>query len=231
MNILLINNNPVVSRIISLCMRDEVYNLEEVETLSSTNLNRYDILFVNDDSYDLQCKDKLEEMTFSKKVFLLSKEHSMETIEDFDEVINKPFLPSQISSLLEDFVDIDEEQNEELLNTPILNNSEIDKIKAILEEDANESLELELDEFEMRKTEVIKEHLEADGLEIVDEDDMAEILSKKATKKKSKKRKKRENHSFEETLIEAVKDMKVKKIRKLLKGAEITIKINFKESK
>jgi hypothetical protein len=55
----------------------------------------------------------------------------------------------------------------------------------------------------------------------------------KKEKKKSKKNKKaeEETYSFEETLIAALEGMKPKKIKKLLKGAEVTIKINFKDEK
>jgi hypothetical protein len=95
---------------------------------------------------------------------------------------------------------------------------------------------LELDAYETRKVEVIKKHLEEDGLEILNEDNMLDILNtkskkKKEKKKKSKKVKEEEKFSFEEELLAAVKGMKVKKLKKLLKGAEITIQINFKGDK
>jgi len=95
-------------------------------------------------------------------------------------------------------------------------------------------------------------------LEIVDEDEYVEALSKKPLsekneksseqsdnptgtrlkKKKNKtkkdkrnKKKNEENFIFEEALLAAVEGMKVKKIKKLLKNAEVTIKINFKGKK
>ena len=45
------------------------------------------------------------------------------------------------------------------------------------------------------------------------------------------KRKKEETFTFEEALLAAVEGMKVKKIKKLLKDAEVTIKISFKDKK
>jgi hypothetical protein len=41
MNILLINTNPVVSRLISLCMRDDDTVFEEVTDVNAVTLDRY----------------------------------------------------------------------------------------------------------------------------------------------------------------------------------------------
>jgi hypothetical protein len=103
---------------------------------------------------------------------------------------------------------------------------------------------LDEEAYEARKVEVIKQQLEADGLEIISEEEYVEKLSSKTPKEKKEKRmKSRKNENkkskknkeeafiFEEALIAAVKGMKVKKIKKLLKGAEVTIKINFKDKK
>jgi len=62
---------------------------------------------------------------------------------------------------------------------------------------------------------------------------LQEAENKKNQSKKSKKDKKKEVEvfTFEEALLAAIEGMKVKKIKKLLKGAEITIKINFKDKK
>ena len=241
MNILLINTNPVVSRIISLCMRADIYNLEELSDVSMAKLDNYDILFMDDSSYDPKSKNTIKKLLFSKKIFLSAKENFNDFSENFDEIINKPFLPSQINLLIENFSNEEGnyEEDIEILNTPILNTSEIEKIKALLEDDDNEdeTFELEKDNYEARKVEVIKEHLEADGLEILLEDDIADIFSKAEKNKKSKKLKKnkkkkeKETYTFEEALMSAIEGMKVKKIKKLLKGAEVTIKINFKDNK
>ena len=52
MNILLVNTNPVVSRLISLCvLRDEDTVFEEVTDVNTVNFDRYDIVFVDDASY------------------------------------------------------------------------------------------------------------------------------------------------------------------------------------
>ncbi|SFV59985.1 Transcription initiation factor IIF alpha subunit [hydrothermal vent metagenome] len=262
MNILLINSNPVVSRLISLCMREEDTVFEEVESVNDVTLDRYAVVFVDDRSYNENTKRVLENLMIRKKVFLSSTEANEEISELFDEVIKKPFLPSQIRAVLKA---MDERESvEKAMNVPsifplasekkteqehvddivrvndtnVLDSNEIEKIKALLEmeeEDEVPSVEaLDEEEIEARKVEMIKQQLEADGLEIVSEEEYVEALSSKAPKKKKKnksKKNKEETFNFEKALLSAVEGMKVKKIKKLLKGAEVTIKIDFKGKK
>ena len=287
MHILLININPVVSRLISFCMREDNMNLEEVHDVGDVARDRYDIVFVDEASYGDETEALLANLIMRKKVFLSSSDEINDEERLFDSIIKKPFLPSQITAVLDsleedDTLDVsteipaifplssdevnveDVEENEdetveedEKAATKVLDRNEIDKIKALLEmEEEVESVSDE--EYESRKVEVIKQQLIADGLEIVDEDEYVEALSKKPLsekneksseqsdnptgtrlkKKKNKtkkdkrnKKKNEENFIFEEALLAAVEGMKVKKIKKLLKDAEVTIKINFKDKK
>ena len=294
MHILLININPVVSRLISFCMREDNMSLEEVQDVGAVARDRYDVLFVDEASYGDETETLLANLIIRKKVFLSSSNEIADELRLFDTVIKKPFLPSQITAVLEsleedetldvsteipsifplvdDEVKVEEleenadetveedeavEENEKT-GTKVLDSNEIDKIKALLE--MEEEVEAVSDEeYESRKVEVIKQQLIADGLEIVDEDEYVEALSKKPLAKKKEKVKKmrsrknedKKNRSkkskkekikkdkkkevevftFEEALLAAVEGMKVKKIKKLLKGAEVTIKINFKDRK
>ena len=287
MHILLININPVVSRLISFCMREDNMNLEEVHDVGDVARDRYDIVFVDEASYGDETEAFLENLIMRKKVFLSSSDEINDEARLFDSIIKKPFLPSQITAVLDSLEeddtldvsteipaifplsndevnveDVEESEDEtpeedEKAATKVLDRNEIDKIKALLEmEEEVESVSDE--EYESRKVEVIKQQLIADGLEIVDEDEYVEALSKKPLsekneksseqsdnptgtrlkKKKNKtkkdkrnKKKNEENFIFEEALLAAVEGMKVKKIKKLLKDAEVTIKINFKDKK
>ena len=269
MHILLININPVVSRLISFCMRNDNMNLEEVHDVGDVDRDRYDVVFVDEASYGDETEALLANLIMRKKVFLSSSDEVGDALRFFDTVIKKPFLPSQITAVLEsleeeetlevsteipsifplssDEVNVEdaEESEDEKAATNVLNSNEIDKIKALLEMD--EEVEAVSDEeYESRKVEVIKQQLIADGLEIVDENEYVEALSKKTLAGKNKKSKKKKSQSrkikkdkkkheevftFEEALLAAIEGMKVKKIKKLLKGAEVTIKINFKDKK
>ena len=288
MHILLININPVVSRLISLCMREDHIDFEEVQHIGAVSRDKYDIVFVDEASYDDETQEVLMNLIMRKKVFLSSNDEVSEMTSVFDSVIKKPFLPSRITAELEgleeedtlepdievhsifplssDMESIDDpeenseiKEEEEKVDTKVLDLNEIDKIKVLLDMD-EEVEEVSEEEYESRKVEVIKQQLIADGLEIVDEDEYVETLSKKPLAEKNKKSKKmqarkndeKKNQSkkskeskkikkdkkheeeiftFEEALLAAVEGMKVKKIKKLLKGAKVTIKINFKDKK
>ncbi len=259
MNILLININPVVSRIVSLCVQEENINLEEYESVSSVEGDRYDIVFIDEAVYTDEAREVLSTFLIQKKVFLSSKNENEEILNFFDFFIKKPFLPSNIYNIFrsvdksmeaetkEHFIfplaseDNSAEDSDEVLDngvneesvehkkTDVLDVQEIEKIKVLLEMDETEVFdeeEISLD-YEMRKVELIKQQLEADGLEIVSEEEYVEELGNK----QKEKRKKQKTITFEKALITSLKGMKVKKIKKLLKGAKVTIKINFKDKK
>jgi len=264
MHILLININPVVSRLFALCVRDKHMDLEEVHSANAVSRDRYDVAFVDEASYVQEVRDVLANLMIEKKVFLSSSAELHDGGGIFDMVIKKPFLPSQITAVLEpleaeegseepveapslypipeDTAQTDEEAEEGEPN--VLDLGEIDRIKALLVMEEEILPVLSDDEIERRKVEVIKQQLIADGLEIVDEDAYVEALSKKPSEGKKKKeksakkkkvkakkkdKKEEEVFTFEEALIAAVEGMKVKKIKKLLKGAEVTLKIKFKD--
>jgi hypothetical protein len=67
MNILLVNTNPVVSRLISLCMRDDDTVFEEVADVDVVALDRYDVVFVDDASYMDGLEDALNKLIIRKK--------------------------------------------------------------------------------------------------------------------------------------------------------------------
>ncbi len=279
MNILLINDNPVVSRLLALCTRGGHIGLDEVKHVDGIEDVRYDILFVDDASYVDYIDYLLEDKRIRKKVFISYNE---EKVKGFDETIKKPFLPSQIMKVIEsvnmseDFEDNVEEnisifpiskeeeiiekevlpdifplpiedeeiddisEPEENVGTEILNSNEIEKIKALLDMDDeidlydNDEL-LSDDEYEARKVKVIKEQLIADGLEIVEEDEIVEELSSVALDTDEQIDKKKtlfnddELSRIEDAVMVALEKLKPKKIKKLLKGKKIEIKIKLED--
>ena len=70
MKILLINNNPLVSRMLALCTRDEDIVLDEVKSVDAIGEVAYDLLFVDDGSYVDQIDALFESGKIRKKVFL-----------------------------------------------------------------------------------------------------------------------------------------------------------------
>ena len=98
MKILLINANPVVSRLLALCTRDTHLLLDEVTSVDEVKDVGYDLVFVDDGSYSDHIDSFLEEGNSRKKIFI---SYVKEAVEGFDETIQKPFLPSQIIKVIE----------------------------------------------------------------------------------------------------------------------------------
>ena len=265
MTILLINDNPVVSRLLSLCTRDDEMVLENVSSINEASAARYDVLFVDEASCEGDVASLSTRLDVGKKIYL---SYSDDPMAGFDETIKKPFLPSQIIAILKtvevrepvdevlmeetsideseaeevsfkedvpsifplsaEEIDEEEESEKEDVNSEVLNLDEIEKIKALLDMDEEEVEAFDLNEeaYESRKIEVIKEQLIADGLEIFEEEEIVDQLSK-AKNKKNKKFTKNEWSAIED----AINKLKPKKIKKLLKGKEIKIKIKLEDEK
>jgi len=98
MNILLINTNPVVSRLLVLCTRDDAVILNEVSTVDEIEENTYDIVLVDEASYGQNVTDFLVKLGTAKKVFISYQD---DEIPGFDMTIKKPFLPSQILEVIQ----------------------------------------------------------------------------------------------------------------------------------
>lgn len=259
MNILLINDNPVVSRLLTLCTRDEAFVFEEAESVDEATRHQYDIVFVDDGSYDsdtLQISNKIQ----AGKKILLSKTGLHD--DAFDLSIQKPFLPSQILAVLAlgepqgaDETILQEpmaQESDEVHQTQVLDERELDKIKALLtlEDEATEDVELSEEELESRKIEAIKEQLIADGLEIVNEEEIVDNLgsektdrtvsdkkvSKQKAKKQKSKKKKRpilidEASSLEDNMLQIkLSTLKPKKLKQLLKGKAVKIRLKLKDN-
>jgi len=97
--ILLINFNPVVSRLFALCTRNADIELEEVEDIGNVeNRKYYDLLFVDDASYGENIKEFIESRDIGQKIFISYKQTSNS---NFDITLKKPFLPSQILNIIE----------------------------------------------------------------------------------------------------------------------------------
>lgn len=278
MKILLINDNPVVSRMLALCTRDVHMVLDEVKRIDAIKDVAYDLLFVDDASYVDHIDALLKDGSIRKKVFI---SYDGDVVQGFDETIKKPFLPSQIINVIdnvdmsvpyekeEEFVEennvsifplssekesVEEEVLPDIFSLPIedeevddvleleedagpeiLNSDEIEKIKALLDmddeiaENEDDAL-LSDDEYEARKVKVIKEQLIADGLEIVEENEIVEELSITALDAyKETGFSKDELSRIEDAVVVALKKMKPKKIKKLLKGKKTEIKIKLED--
>jgi len=234
MHILLINANPVISRLLTLCTRSAEMILEETEDITLAKRKQYDIIFVDEESY----KDDvlhLDSYADANKKVLFSNEDVV--ISAFNVTIKKPFLPSQIMSLLKNTEYNDDEVIIKKLQ--VLDIDEVENIKSLLCMDEEDDIleKLSEDDIEMRKIKIIKEQLIANGLEIIDEDKIVEELSVKETilpkiktqnttkKKKTLAYTEQELEKIEDAIQMAIVTLKRKQIKKLLKGKKIDISV------
>ena len=170
MKILLLCDNYVVKEFISLASKSAGAKLTTISAATPKLSDSYDFLFVDDilGSIDIAL-DILGSIDIDKSVVLYSKESARHS--EFDMAIHKPFLPSDIESLI----------GSTKPQTQILNLADIDEIKSLLDDG---------DTLPSKETTEDTIVTDEDGLE----------------------------------LIYKILQMKPKKIRQILSGAEITIK-------
>jgi len=203
MQILLINKNPIVSKLFSLSAKGmEGINIDEVEDIKSLSHKSYDMLFIDDgDSLD----DELEESLYSidakqKILFVLDGDRYIDGV---DKIIKKPFLPSTIISMLQSSYGEKRDAIEKDIEKLLIDNSELAEEKR----DSGDSLILDQAEIDMIKRLLLDSEDDIiGGQEDIVESDTIEM---------------------EQQLLKALMDMKPKMIKRLLKGAEINITIKF----
>jgi len=172
MNILLLNDNPVVNKLVTLSAQKTSDTLDVVNSIDAIVHNSYDLLVIDDTLYHndifTQIKQKI---SFKKSLYICSRD--TEVVDTFDTVLKKPFLPTDLVELfssiskevatmsefhedeplimLEDDV-IEDDYGEEInLDTEtthnILDDDEAQKVKELLDEtsDEFEDLDDELD--------------------------------------------------------------------------------------
>ena len=101
MKILLINNNPVVSRLTALSARKENVSLDEIKNISELKASNYNIIFVDGESFNNDVSNIIRNSGVEKRVLFYSQgEEDNQSM--FTQTILKPFLPSEVSEILRD---------------------------------------------------------------------------------------------------------------------------------
>ena len=126
MTILLINDNPVVSRLLSLCTRDDDIILEKVSNIDTASAERYDVLFVDEASCEGDVASLSTRLDVGKKIYL---SYSDDPMAGFDETIKKPFLPSQIIDILKT-AEVREPVDEVLMEETSMDEAEAEEISS-----------------------------------------------------------------------------------------------------
>jgi len=131
MKILLINSNPVVSRLTALSARKEEIQIDEVQEINQVNNSKYDIVFVDSDSWSKELDSAISKNIQTQKRVLFYAQDDKNNDELFDIRILKPFLPSEVSAVIrsveesalstedttEDFIELEEKSVFDVLET------------------------------------------------------------------------------------------------------------------
>jgi hypothetical protein len=231
MDILLINKNPVVSRLIALCSKDLDARITIKESLDEDDLNIFDTIFIDDNLYDKSIANILKSTHLGKRILLKSKNFEIKESVLFDEIVDKPFLPSKIIEILsgsDDDITFDIESIDfDDYDTQILDEKELNKIKQILDDDTLPPHIEDIDDIDIKKAELIKEQLKSDGLELTSQEEYIENITKDV--KKPKKYKKALKKLIDNAIDEAIKKYGKDSFKKAVKHDNITIDIQIKE--
>ncbi|CAA6826065.1 MAG: Highly acidic protein [uncultured Sulfurovum sp.] len=147
MKILLINNNPVVSRLTALSARKEDVEIDEIQEVTELSSDTYDIVFVDADSWSKDVRDVISDNIKTQKSVLFYSDGDEDEKASFDLSILKPFLPSEVSAVIRS---IDEEQA-----VPVTNENSENHFNVLDETKVSERDELfDLDALEEKKEEV-----------------------------------------------------------------------------
>lgn len=208
MKILLLTHNHVVREFVSLAADKSGAELDFVESISSVDWDSYDMFFVDDRrDYLSQSYSMIGDLTNCTSVLLYNEENA--THSNFDITIKKPFLPSDIQAVISNmdaYMDTSLDVNNKTpYHEQILNLSDIDEIKGLLDDD-EEPQDL-----------------------MVPSETLAERIKRSIDLNTDLKN--NNSASTEEKLLESITTMEPKKIRKLLAGASVTISIKFPKEK
>ena len=98
MKILLLNENPVVTKLVTLSTQKTSDELEIITNLQDLKSQNYDLFAVDDALYTQEIFDEVKEkINFINSLYICSRD--AETVDGFTEILRKPFLPTVIIEL------------------------------------------------------------------------------------------------------------------------------------
>jgi len=201
MNILVISNSVIVKELIKLVAEDYDYSIEYQNSAKDAQDFNYCLVFIDDSSQDINSQLEFIKSKLRGDTVLLSSS-KIEPNEYIDYTINKPFLPNDIKDILDRCKEFDKtKEQSEKIETSILDPQEIAAIKALME--------MELDEEDSKTSEDERSYI----LMLEDKESL-ELKNKKAKK-----------------LLYELGSLGKKEFKKLLKGAKVSIKIEYRVQK
>jgi uncharacterized membrane protein len=98
MTILLLNDNPVVNKLVTLSAQKTSDKLEAIESIRDIKNTSYDLLIIDDTKYtNAILKEIKAKISFTKSLFICSKNAKED--KEFTSILRKPFLPTSLVEL------------------------------------------------------------------------------------------------------------------------------------
>ena len=98
MNILLINKSIVISRLVTICIKDINASLDEIDDISNLRRDNYDIIIIDQQIHSNKLEDSINQMMYKSKIILYNELE--DALDDYDIKIKKPFLPQKLIDIL-----------------------------------------------------------------------------------------------------------------------------------
>ena len=163
MKILLLNDNPVVNKLVTLSAQKTSDELEVVSSVDEIEGTSYDLFIVDDALYSDELIDEIKnKVEYDKSLYICARD--ADEIESFTSTLKKPFLPTDLVEL---FLVLGKEASAINLEdeTPTDNEETLDDTEDIEE----------LEEFNADDLEFDKDDLEEVDLEDIGEDEESEL--------------------------------------------------------
>ena len=113
MNILLVNNDTVVEKLVKLSTQKTGDRLDIATSIDEIRDESYDLLLLDGDLFDREFLERLnDKVIYAHSIFITTRERGES--EFFEKLLYKPFLPTELLVMLHQFAASVQEEQEEL---------------------------------------------------------------------------------------------------------------------
>ena len=141
MRLLLINKNPVVSRMMHMSVPKAGFEIEECDNVYDLPTGTYEVVVLDDEMYDENFLHDIKQNIKYRQIGIIASSKDAD-FADFDFVLTKPFLPTDLISILRK-VKTEIEEMEEILPTSNDSLGNEDVFSSFLEEREESIVEIE----------------------------------------------------------------------------------------
>lgn len=181
MNILLLNDNPVVTKLVTLSAQKTGSEILIVNNVEEILGGSYDLLIVDEALYTPALMDELKsKISYKRSLYMLSR--GAQSIDEFDHEVKKPFLPTDLVELLSSISTAVLKMKDESLNLDYVASQEDFDINQDLNNDilidSDIDDDLNLDDFDLNLDDIDLDDLNLEDDEIgsiLDQDEVQEV--------------------------------------------------------